>query len=407
MAKKKQATQKQIVADVKRVAKSFPDSIITRDFYRQHSQYSEVEQRRFFATHSELIEAAGLKPTPVIVEAKTVTTADKLAFEQTKLAAKQNDKTKLLQEALAQITALKSANTAILDLTQRTPQVFDIQPRMPSGNSESVAFMVASDWHSEEEVLSGQVGGLNEHNLEINNQRSINFFTGGQRLYNIFRRDTTIKTIVLGLLGDFITNSIHEDGAESNLLPPSDAIYRVQNIILSGIKFLLQNTDADLHIVCHSGNHGRTTHEQRIATETGNSLEQYMYYNLRDLMVNEPRVTFQIAEGYHSFVRLFDGKYVVRMHHGHGMNYGGGIGGLTIPVNKAISQWNKGTKADLDVFGHFHTSLNYNNFVSNGSLIGYNAYALRIKADYERPSQSFFLINKKWNAKSIHTPIFV
>jgi hypothetical protein len=104
---------------------------------------------------------------------------------------------------------------------------------------------------------------------------------------------------------------------------------------------------------------------------------------------------------------LFDGKYTVRLHHGHGLNYGGGVGGLTIPVNKAISQWNKGVKANLDVFGHFHTSLNFNNFVSNGSLIGYNAYALRIKADFEKPTQSFFLVNKKHNAKSIHTPIFV
>lgn len=410
MAKKKTASSKAIIADIKRVAKEHPGVTVTRDFYRQHSLYTEAAHRLKFPSHADLIEAAGLKPAPepkVIVEAKTVTTADKLLHEQQKMAAKNEDKSKLLAAALNQINILEGEKNALLDLTQRTPQVFDIPVRQPSGNSESVAFMIASDWHSEEEVLPGQVGELNEHNLEIGQQRAVNFFTGGHRLYNIFRRDTAIKTIVLGLLGDFITNSIHEDGAESNLLPPSDAIYRVQNIILSGIKFLLQNTDADLHIVCHSGNHGRTTKEQRIATETGNSLEQYMFYNLRDLLATEPRVKFQIAEGYHSFVRLFDGKYVIRFHHGHGMNYGGGVGGLTIPVNKAINQWNKGTKADLDVFGHFHTSLNYNNFVSNGSLIGYNAYALRIKADFERPTQSFFLVNKKWNAKSIHTPIFV
>jgi hypothetical protein len=331
----------------------------------------------------------------------------KLDIEQARIQARASDGRRLLDTAVKRISALEREKEAILGLRSRTPQLTSIPPQLPSGNSESVAFMIMSDWHSEEEVLPGQVGGLNEHNLEIGAARADRAWQGCQRFYDIFRRDTKIKTIVVGLLGDFITNSIHEDGAESNLLPPSDAIYRVQNMLLSGIRFLLKNTDADLLIVCHSGNHGRTTKEQRIATEQGNSLEQYMYYNMRDQLTGERRVTFQIAEGYHSYVSLFDGAYTVRMHHGHGLNYYGGIGGIMIPVNKAIAQWNKGNRVDLDVFGHFHTRLDGGNFVSNGSLIGYNAYAVRIKADYEPPSQTFFLVNKKYRTKGVVTPIFV
>ena len=149
------------------------------------------------------------------------------------------------------------------------------------------------------------------------------------------------------------------------------------------------------------------TKEQRVSTELGNSLEQFMYYHLRDLLKSEPRVTFQISEGYHSYVRLFEGKYIIRFHHGHGLNYGGGVGGITVPVRKAIAQWNKGQRADLDCFGHFHQYVDAGDFVANGSMIGYNAYALRIKADFEPPTQSFFLVNKRWNRKSIATPIFL
>jgi hypothetical protein len=402
MAKTK-ATKAQIIRDTKLVALK-TEGYLTRDFLRRHSLYSDAQRSQFFPTHEALLNEAGLNETPKIEQA---TPAERLALEQTKLQNKKNDGKKLLDEAVKKITALESEKEAILNLRERTPQLFDIAPQQPSGTSESVAFMIMSDWHSEEEVLPGQVGGLNAHNLEIGDERAKTAWRGCQRFYDIFSRDTNISTLVIGLLGDFITNSIHEDGAESNLLPPSDAIYRVQNMILSGLRFLLDNTKANLHIVCHSGNHGRTTKEQRIATETGNSLEQYMYYNIRDLLVNEPRVKFQIAEGYHSYVSLFDGKYVVRMHHGHGMNFGGGVGGITIPVNKAIAQWNKGVKANLDVFGHFHTRLDGGNFVANGSLIGYNAYALRIKADYEKPSQTFFMVNKKFLSKSVVTPIFV
>ncbi len=355
------------------------------------------------------LEAAGINHTGTENKVRVVvaTPAERLVLEQAKLEDRQHDSKKLLAEAVKKINLLEHEKDAILNLKDRTPQLYDIAPQLPSGNSESVAFMIMSDWHSEEEVLSGQVGGLNEHNLKIGEARATAAWRGCQRFYDIIKRDTHIGTIVLGLLGDFITNSIHEDGAESNLLAPSDAIYRVQNMLLSGIRFLLLNTAADILVVCHSGNHGRTTKEQRIATEQGNSLEQYMYYNMRDILENEPRVKFQIADGYHSYVRLFDGKYIVRTHHGHGMNYGGGAGGIMIPVNKAIAQWNKGVKADLDVFGHFHTRLDGGNFVANGSLIGYNAYALRIKADYEKPSQTFFVVNKKYNCKGIVTPIFV
>jgi hypothetical protein len=354
------------------------------------------------------LEAAGVRENGAVsVKVQATPAAERLMFEQAKLEDKKNDSKKLLTEAVKKINLLEHEKEAILNLKDRTPQLYDIAPQLPSSNSESVAFMIMSDWHSEEEVLPGQVGGLNEHNLAIGEARATAAWRGCQRFYDIFKRDTHIGTIVLGLLGDFLTNSIHEDGAESNLLAPSDAIYRAQNMLLSGITFLLDNTTADLLIVCHSGNHGRTTKEQRIATEQGNSLEQYMYYNMRDMLANEPRVKFQIADGYHSYVRLFDGKYVVRTHHGHGMNYGGGTGGIMTPVNKAIAQWNKGIRADLDVFGHFHTRLDGGNFVANGSLIGYNAYALRIKADYERPSQTFFLVNKKWNCKTVVTPIFV
>ena len=401
MATKTKATKAQIIRDAQRAVLLVDGGTLTRDFLRSHSVYSDKQRAAFFPTHESLLAAAG------ITEKMTATPAEKLAMEQAKQVAKNNDGSKVLNEAVKKIAALENEKAVILNLKDRTPQLTAIDPQKPSGDSESVAFMIMSDWHSEEEVLPGQVGGLNTHNLSIGARRAENAWRGCQRFYDIFKRDTHIGTIVLGLLGDFITNSIHEDGAESNLLAPSDAIYRVQNLLLSGIRFLLDNTTADLLIVCHSGNHGRTTKEQRIATETGNSLEQYLYYNMRDQLANEPRVKFQIAEGYHSYVRLFDNKYVVRFHHGHGMNYGGGIGGIMIPVQKAINQWNKGVRADLDVFGHFHTRLDGGNFVANGSLIGYNAYALRIKADFERPSQTFFLVNKKYRSKGVVTPIFV
>jgi len=230
---------------------------------------------------------------------------------------------------------------------------------------------------------------------------------------DIEAQKTSIKSLTIALLGDAFTNNIHDDCALSCLLQPMDAAYNAQNHIIGGIDYLLEHTPRDLEIlvVCHPGNHTRTTKHQLIANELGNSLETYMYYVLRDYYQGNPRIKFQIATGYHSFTTYFPGNekggFTVRWHHGHQINYQGGVGGITIPVNKAIAQWNKARHADLDVFGHFHQEFDGGNFVCNGSLIGYNAYAVSIKASFGIPAQVFFLINKKWNKKTMVAPIFV
>ena len=314
---------------------------------------------------------------------------------------------KRLEEKVLQLTREREA---LVKLSEPTPQLFHVKPKASIKASESAAVIVLSDWHSEEEVLSGAVGGKNEHNLEIGAARVQRALDGGLCWFNINRRATTIKTLVMGYLGDFISGSIHEDLAESNLLPPTEAIYRAQGLLIGATRFVLKNTPSDVEIiiVCHGGNHGRTTHKQRIATETGNSLEQYMYYTLRDYFQTEKRIKFQIATGYHSYVNFFEDTYKTRWHHGHMINYQGGVGGITIPVNKAIAQWNKATPGiDLDIFGHFHQKLDGGNFVCNGSLIGYNAYAVSIKAGYERPAQQFFLVNREFRGKTAVAPIFV
>jgi hypothetical protein len=137
----------------------------------------------------------------------------------------------------------------------------------------------------------------------------------------------------------------------------------------------------------------------------GNSLEYAMYHVLAKDFDGNKRVKFLITTSYLSFVTV--GGYTIRFHHGHAIKYGGGIGGIFIPAFKAISQWQKSRSADLDVFGHFHASKDGGNFLCNGSLIGYNEYAVSIKCDYEKPKQTFFLVDHKRREKTITTPIFL
>lgn len=405
-------TREQLIKDLRSVYKDFPTATPSRGFYRKHGKYADAAYESLFGGFKDFVIAAGISPeAPSATGPAPISTAEKLDFEIHKLEAKKDDNRKLLDEAKERIRILEKERAAFLGLENRDVVPYVIEPKVPSEhNSEAVAFMIASDWHNEERVRRGDVSDLNEYNLDIFQKRADNFFRGGQRLWEINRRDNEIKTIVLGLLGDFITGSIHEDAAESNYLPPADAIMNAEEKIVSGINFLLEHTDAEeLVVPCHSGNHGRMTKKQRHSTEMGNSLEEVMYRHLEKTYADHPRVKFRIASGYHSYLSLWD-KFLIRFHHGHNIRYQGGVGGLTIPVNKAINDWNKQERyraVNLDVFGHFHQYVSHSNFVCNGSLIGYNSYAVAIKAPFERPQQAFFLVGRKFMSRTISAPIFV
>lgn len=282
---------------------------------------------------------------------------------------------------------------------QGTVATYEIQPH--KGNvSESTAVVLASDWHIEETVKGEWVNNLNEYTLATAKSRIEHFFKLVVRMVQLERANTPIPKLVLWLGGDFITGHIHEENLEVCSLMPIEAAIRAQEHLASGIDFILaQMPDLDLVVPCSVGNHSRITHKVRSATEMGNSLELFVYHSLAERYKNNPRVQFVISPSYHTFITVYD--TTIRFHHGHALKYGGGVGGLTIPVNKAINEWNKSKWADLDCFGHWHTFFDGGNFIANGSIIGHNPYAVRIKASYQRPKQAFFVINKRFKAENI------
>jgi hypothetical protein len=303
---------------------------------------------------------------------------------------------------LNEIDLLKKERSAVYRLAEK-PKTFKIKPEYET-DLEAIACAIFSDWHLEEQVKADTISGLNEYNLSIANKRIIKLFQEVARNYHLYKNVYKVNKLMIFLGGDFITGNIHEENLENCLLSPIDAIWEAYEKITSGIDFLLGNIDADLVIPCVSGNHPRITKTIHYSTESGNSLEYFMYRSLAKHYQNNKRVHFIVSKGYHCYIDVFD--KLIRFHHGHAIRYRGGVGGITIPVNKAIAQWNKARRADLDVFCHFHQLRFPGDFICNGSVIGYNAFALRIKADFEPPKQAFFLYDKNKGVTSF-TPIFV
>jgi hypothetical protein len=267
--------------------------------------------------------------------------------------------------------------------------------------SESVAFAIASDWHVEETIKKQWVSGLNEFSLEIADARIQRFFRGVVKLTDIQRGGSDIDTLCLFLGGDLMTGYIHEELEESNGLSPVETVLWLFERVAGGIEYLKREGGFSRIIIpCCHGNHGRTGKKPRVSTSAANSYEWMLYKFLEQSIGG---VEWHVADGYHIYADFY-GK-AIRFHHGDAIRYSGGVGGLTIPTNKKIAEWDKAKPAHLDVFGHYHQYQQSPKWCSNGSLIGYGPYSVRIGAGFEPPQQTYFLFDKD-RGRTITCPIF-
>lgn len=251
--------------------------------------------------------------------------------------------------------------------------------------SESVPIMLCSDWHCGGVVKPGHVSGLNEFDLGIFHTRAAALFRNALKVIEMARSTVDVQQMVLWLGGDLIDNQLHPDQAQTQELTPTQQIVECERAIVSGLDYLLREAGLDRIIVpCSVGNHGRTTTKQQ-SNAAQNSYEWLMYQSLRRHYRDEPRIEWHVDDGNILYLDVLGHK--LRFHHGDAIKYGGGVGGITIPMNKWIYRQDVGIRANHTFLGHFHTLTVGGSFSVNGSLIGATPYSIKLGFPPERPQQ--------------------
>ncbi len=340
------------------------------------------------------------KPSEVVSESQEV----KSNLEKEKVKATAAKYKRLYGQATRALLAMEERFDTLAGISTDFPvQKLKRAKRLKGG---TVAVVVpASDWHVEERVFKAAIGGKNEFDLTIAEARIKRFYSGVVEKIEHQNHEKRVSELWHPLLGDLITGYIHEELLESNTLSPTEACVFLQELICSGIDFLLKETSLPIFIPTCCGNHSRTTQKKRIKTSHKNSFEWMLFMTLARYYKNEPRVTWIIGEGYHNVCEINGRK--VRFHHGDGMRYAGGVGGITIPVNKAIAQYQKLEACDFDIFGHWHQfNLGFPYWVCCPSLIGYSEFSLEIRAEFQHPAQAFIVIDREYGITEAK-PIFL
>lgn len=349
-----------------------------------------------FGTHYDTVRKRLKKLSLSPKETKTIeVTPESVREDVAKIVAKEKESVNAKRVKILANELLKAEKELGSILSVGKFETYTIKTSsIDNEKSEATTISLLSDLHGEEEVKPSQVNGVNKYNPEIAKASTEKFFRVVAQLIKVHQKEYDIKNHICALLGDFISGSIHDDLKEGNSIQPTEAIWMVGGWIVSGLKYLRKTCpEVNIIIPCSLGNHSRITEKQRIQTEYGNSLELLLYKRIEEYFEDDKMVKVIITDSYFTYVEVY-GK-TLSFSHGTNCRYQGGVGGLTIPVNKAISQWDKMKKCDYYFMGHFHTFCVGSNFIVNGSVIGYNAYALSIKAGFERPTQTFALLNSE------------
>ena len=307
----------------------------------------------------------------------------------------------LLQEERERNKFLSSVSKS----AERTPAIN--RSEKSSGIREQVAIAVGSDWHVEEPVEPEKVEGLNEYNLEIADRRVKRFFQSTVDMVQHHRasRRFVIRDVVCALIGDLMTGHIHDELIESAALSPIETALWLKPRIISGLNFLLKELDLrSLHVPWCRGNHGRNSQKKKISTGAENSYEYLLGKMIESDFKDDKRVKFSTSTSEHQFVNVYD--FTLGFTHGDQIGYSNGIGGISIPIYKALPMFDQARYADWRFLGHFHTFRDFGRAVVNGSLIGFNSFAYHIRAPYEPPQQIFTLLDASRGKNNV-TPLWV
>ncbi len=316
----------------------------------------------------------------------------------------------LVKETKALVKELRISNEKAGNLSLFKNNISDLgspdwMEYSPSKRNTSVPSLLCSDEHWGEVVRSGEMNGLNEYSVDIARKRYNTVINNYLKIVNEIVPTCVDKDrMVLALGGDNISGDIHEELALTNSMTTMECVYDYVDHKVKAIKTLLNDGGfKKIFIPCVRGNHDRNTKKVHTKNMLETSYAYLIYMFLLRSFEGDDRVLFKIPSG-------MDCRYTVRGHrmlltHGDCFKGFGALTGKPFKEKKAQYE-NQGIGFDTMICGHFHNYSNINNgeIIINGTLKGYDEYALRCGFSYQKPCQAFWLTDE--NGINIQLPVF-
>lgn len=271
-----------------------------------------------------------------------------------------------------------------------------------------VPVLFASDWHYGEVVRGAEIGGANEYNITIANNRARTMVQTFIRLLRNHILHTSYPGCVFVLGGDMMSGDIHEELSETNEVEMMPALLKLLPLLAWCIEQLASEFGR-VFVPCVTGNHGRTSRKPRMKRRNHTNYDWLCYQLLQNHFVNDKRVTFLIPEGPDAYFKIFNTRFLLT--HGDQFRGGDGFAGAIVPIARGDkrkrarnSQTNR--SYDIALLGHWHQYIHTGEFVVNGSLKGLDEYAYANNFGFELAAQAAWIVHPE-HGVTFRFPIFV
>lgn len=297
-----------------------------------------------------------------------------------------------LTEESADVAAIQRI-IGTIDRKISDPPAWLLQPPKRAKLVHGTPTLMLSDLHFGEVVYSKQVNDVNAFNTSIAKKRLRRVFDGAVKLLRHTLAPGEFNGMVVILGGDMVDGVIHDELREAADETVIQSVITLHDELVPLLKGMADEFGR-VHVPCVAGNHGRLDRKPRMKNGPQLNFDWMLYHFLSRTLAHDTRITFQIPDGFDCVYAVHGVRYMLT--HGDSFKGGSGITGPLLPWMRGDAKTRKqygalGLPYDVLVMGHWHQLRYLGQIIVNGSLVGFNEYALKSRFDYEPPQQALWI----------------
>ncbi|MEO3997164.1 metallophosphoesterase [Mesorhizobium sp. CAU 1732] len=305
------------------------------------------------------------------------------------------------KDMLDRIIAAEDLRATVFELARaiEAPAVIRPMPGDGRGGRRSVILHI-SDVHAGEAVDLYEMDGLNAYSLDICRARMERLFQKTASLLTDHWKGDPVEDLIVCLGGDMIDNNLREESRRGGAAPVVPSIKAVSETVAGGLAFLRSTVGMPIRVYTSPGNHGRLTPKPHSSEGNIDNLDMIVSWGIEKMLAGDPGVQFYYTGSGEALFNVYGWKFLLQ----HGHEGASGTGGLYGAVYKQVrgmyrahqSYARRGRGFHFVLQGHDHTSSKIPFGFANGSVVGYNPYAMRkLKADPSPASQNLLIVEEK------------
>lgn len=269
--------------------------------------------------------------------------------------------------------------------------------------TNSIPVLLVSDIHYGEDVNPKEVPNGNCYSPAVMEAR-----------WDRLIRNTILKTrskgkktkgIVICFLGDDISGDIHDELRETNAKTPIDSCIEVASQKVKMLK-AFEKEYGRVWVISVMGNHGRTTQKPQSKEISEHNYDSLITAIVAKQLEKDKNITFHTPKSGEAYFELNNQNFLAT--HGDRIGSRGGQGFIGCSATIARGQHKTrqayaqiGKPIDWLLIGHFHTPIQLEHTIANGTLVGYSQYARDLRLEPAYPSQTLFYVNNKYGVTDV------